>query len=173
MLEQNNNAKNIIKEFCNAVKNDFDDNFKIQYEYDKEDDFWYIWHNYKEFDNIDFRKKVGKNIIKYFFSNNLVNTSFAYNSCFDESISNVSDSLSISNLETEYINQEIAENDIQIHGGVCNYIEDQDSNFHIICNEQEMINSSSNGIKFCSPQEDYMNCDLFRNKTNIEEVPAA
>lgn len=58
--------ENVIEKFCDDIKKEFDNSFKVEYEYDKENDFWCIWHNYKNFDNIDFRRKIGKNIIKYF-----------------------------------------------------------------------------------------------------------
>ena len=77
------NIQYIINEFCTSVKKEFP-NINFTYQYDKENDTWIIWHNYKNFDDIKFRKEVGKNIIKYFFDNNLTNTSFAYNSDIDK-----------------------------------------------------------------------------------------
>lgn len=167
-------TENIIKDFCNAIKSDFDNNFKVEYEYDKENDFWSIWHSYRDFDDINFRRKIGKNIIKYFFNNNLTNTSFAYNSDLDEKTNIINDKSSIPGLEIEYIDPEITEINIKIHKNIEKYIVSQD-NFNIACDEQETIHSLNKNIVFCLPDGAYTNYDLFKNKTSVakEEVPAA
>ncbi|OOP74155.1 hypothetical protein [Clostridium beijerinckii] len=75
----NNKIDRIINLFIKSINKEIKDNFKCIYEYDSEEDLFNIWHNYSDFNNIEFKKIIGKNIRKYFYNKDIYNISFAYN----------------------------------------------------------------------------------------------
>ncbi|MFC0903753.1 hypothetical protein ACFHWD_03495 [Clostridium sp. MT-14] len=69
--------RDIIDKFCNSIKEKYSD-IKFKVEYNIWENFWDIWHSYKDYLDDDFRRFTGEQIIKYFGDNDIFNTGFAY-----------------------------------------------------------------------------------------------
>jgi len=64
--------RQFIDEFIGSVKVELN-GINIGYQYMDMDDEYRIWHNYEEFENIEFRNSIGKLIKNYLLANKVYN----------------------------------------------------------------------------------------------------
>lgn len=72
-----NNTESKINEFINNLIKECD-GIVINYEYDKEDDFYLILHNKPYYDFPELQEIVGRNIRECFLENDIFNISVSY-----------------------------------------------------------------------------------------------
>ena len=74
----NNKIETIIDLFIKSIKKEVDAKFECVYEYNLDENLYSIWHNYSDFNNVEFKKIIGKNVRNYFYENNIFNISLSY-----------------------------------------------------------------------------------------------
>lgn len=75
----NKNSDRIVKEFIVNVKNELCDIIEFGYAYCEDENLFRIWHNNADFNDIEFKRIIGKNIKVYLFENDIFNISVAFN----------------------------------------------------------------------------------------------
>ena len=67
-----------VNEFIATMIDELNNTVKFKHPYDKSENLFRIQHNNPNFDAIEFKKKLGKNIKMIFFENNIFNISVSY-----------------------------------------------------------------------------------------------
>lgn len=71
----NNKIEKTIDVFIKSIKKEVDAKFECVYVYNSDENLYNIWHNYSDFNNVEFKKIMGKNVRKYFYENDIFNIS--------------------------------------------------------------------------------------------------
>lgn len=80
------NTDEQVTKFITTLQNEYP-RLKIDYDYDPEEDYYYIKHNNSnlQFNNEDFPQFAGRQIRTYFFNHNIFNISFGYDHSYFKS----------------------------------------------------------------------------------------
>jgi len=67
-----------VNEFIITMREELDNTVEFRYSFYQDENLFRIKHNNPNFDNVEFKKVIGKNIKNIFFENNIFNVSVAY-----------------------------------------------------------------------------------------------
>lgn len=76
------NREELVNEFINKVKTKFEGIY-LGYYYNETDDIYRIWHTYNDYEDIEFRKVLGKYIKETLLENRFFNFSIIYDNRFE------------------------------------------------------------------------------------------
>lgn len=75
----NKDITDVINKFIVSVKQELKVVVEFGFVYCEDENLFRIWHNNADFNDIGFKKVIGKNIKLHLFENNIFNISVAYN----------------------------------------------------------------------------------------------
>jgi len=155
----NENVDLKVNEFIDAVKQELKSIVEFGYIYYEDENLFRIWHDNANFDDIEFKKIIGKNIKAYLFENDIFNISVAYNRDKDKEINKIYDVVQESRSYLEHLTFKAP-------------IVNQPNNYNIVESEFENIN---NDFTIYRPKEEMaLNANVNTNiSKELSEVLAA